>query len=228
MAKTDKKTSGNALKKANIAVIIVVSVAALIIIAIAVMSAVHVDPVRELDQPTRYALYDKDSNSVEPTNGEAESKIKIAMNDMKFSVMSAVLQWTWDYSYSFKRNKNGDKIEETAAAIKNNTVRRSGEYLVEFVYEPIPVVGEELDYSKAHKLVIDGETVYFDRLKVFIGNTDGTVGTISIYPYIYARIDNESDIDGIASDTYKVTGINVRADTSRAYAALGDVVKMFN
>ncbi len=228
MAKTDKKPSGNALRKANIAVIIVVAVAALIIIAIAVMSAVHVDPVRAFDAPTRYALYDKDSNDVEATNGEAQSKIRIALDDMKFSVMSAVFQWTWDYSYNFKHNADGDKIEVSAAALKDNSVRGEGEYLVELVYDAIPVVGEALDYSKAHSIEVDGETVYFDRVKIFIGNTDGSVGNISIYPYIYARLDNESDIDGIASDTYKVTGINVRADTSRAYVALGDIVKMFD
>lgn len=226
MAKTEKKTSGNALRKANIAVIVVVSIAALIIIAIAVMSAVHIDPVREIAAPARYALYDKNSDEVEPTNGEAESKIKIALGDMKYSVMNAVFSWTWDYSYSFKRSK-GEKIEVSADKIKDNSVRGTDEYLVELVYDAIPVVNDALDYSKAHSMTVDGETVYFDRLKIFIGNTDGGIGTISIYPYIYARLDNESDIEGISSETYKVVGINVCADTTRAYAALGDVVEMF-
>ena len=70
---------------------------------------------------------------------------------------------------------------------------------------------------------MDGETVYFDRVKILIGNTAGKIGTISIYPYIYSRLSNVTDDPEFSSETYKVTGINVRADTTKTYAALGEI-----
>lgn len=210
-------------KKANIAVIIVVSIAVLILIAIAVLCSVRVKPMRGLSKPNYYNLYNIDATNPEPTNSESQSRISVAMDSMSFNVMSAILQWHWDYSYNFKRDKDGKKVELSAsetAAVRSSTT----EFMVELVYTPIVMRGDAFDYSTAQSLEVDGETVYFDRVKVLIGNTNGKVGTISIYPFIHARLDNESDVDGIASDTYTTTGINVRANTSAAYSALTDLV----
>ncbi len=229
MARKDK-TSDNVTvtkvshRKANIAVIIVVSIAALILIAIAVLCAVKVDPMRDIAAPKYYRLYDLNSAEVLPTNTETESKIGVALDDMDFNVMSAVLQWHWDYSYNFKRTSSDSKLEMTGAEVKAVKATET-EYMVEFVYDDVPIVDGALDYSAAQKLKVDGETVYFDRLKILIGNTAGKVGLISMYPYISARIDNQSDVEGIESDTYRVTGINVRANTSSAFVALEDIVK---
>lgn len=222
--KSDSITVVGSHRKANIAVIIVVSIAALILIAITVLSFVRVDPVSGLEEPEYYNFYDLDKEECESTNSEAQSKIKVAMEDMKFSVMSAILQWKWDYSYNFKRNASDDKITVDAEGIKE-IASTTSEYMVEYVYSPVKIEDGVIDYSTAQSIKVDGETVYFDRVKVLIGNTDGKVGNISLYPYIYARLDNDAEDEGLASDTYKITGINVRANTSAAYAALKDLAE---
>ncbi len=228
MAKYTKKSeSGNVTvtnthRKANIAVIVVVSIAVLILVAVAVLSAVRIDPTDKLGTPERYDFYDLDSTRATSTNKEAQSKLDIAMSDMRFSIMSAMLQWKWDYSYNFKRNADGEKVKLSAVDVKNVTAT-STEYMVEFVYPRVNVIDDKLDYDSAQSITVDGEKVYFDRVKVLIGNSNGEVGTISLYPYLSARIDNASDIDGIASDTYEITGINVRANTTSAFAALKDL-----
>lgn len=228
MAKYTKKSeSGNVTvtnmhRKANIAVIVVVSIAVLILVAVAVLSAVRIDPTDKLGTPERYDFYDLDSTRATSTNKEVQSKLDIAMGDMRFSIMSAMLQWKWDYSYNFKRNADGEKVKLSAVDVKNVTAT-STEYMVEFVYPRVDVIDDKLDYDSAQSITVDGEKVYFDRVKVLIGNSNGEVGTISLYPYLSARIDNASDIDGIASDTYEITGINVRANTTSAFAALKDL-----
>ena len=221
-SESDNVTVTNTHKKANIAVIVVVSIAVLILVAVAVLSAVRIDPTDKLGTPARYDFYDLDSTRATSTNKEVQSKLDIAMGDMRFSIMSAMLQWKWDYSYNFKRNADGEKVKLSAVDVKNVTAT-STEYMVEFVYPRVDVIDDKLDYDSAQSITVDGEKVYFDRVKVLIGNSNGEVGTISLYPYLSARIDNASDIDGIASDTYEITGINVRANTTSAFAALKDL-----
>lgn len=233
MAKTKKSKNVTVVKShraANIAVIIVASIAALILIAIAVLSLVRVDPVKDLKRPERYDFYDLGSSTPEgAADATSQSKIRTALSDMDFTVMSAILQGHWDYSFNFKRNSSDNKITLTADELKNIKAT-STEYMVELIYSPIKYDSEKgaLDYSNAQSIKVDGETVYFDRVKILIGDTAGAVGTVSLYPYVYARLDNQSDVEGVSSASYKVTGINVRADTTSAYAALKDLAKLLD
>ena len=92
-------------------------------------------------------------------------------------------------------------------------------------YSDIVVKDGVVSYNNAQTLTVDGETVYFDRLKVLIGNTDGNVGTIELYPYLNGRTLNTSEDENWDFRVYKVTGITVRADTTKAYAALAELAK---
>ncbi len=215
-------------RAANIAVIVVSSVAALILIAIAVLSLVRIDPVKHFERPERYEFYDLGASApAGAADATSQSKIRTALDDMDFTIMGAILQGHWDYSLNFKRNSSGKKISITASELKDIKAT-STEYMIELVYPTIRYdrESESLDYSNAQSIKVDGETVYFDRVKVLIGDTAGSVGTISLYPYVYARLDNQSDLDEVSSKTYKVTGINVRADTTNAYATLGELAKL--
>ena len=214
-------------RKANIAVIIVAAITALILIAIAVMCTVRVDPLDKIVAPDpkkseQYNLYDLDSSTPLVTNSSAQSKIRTALSTMDFSVMNAVLQWNWDYSYNFVRNSDDKKITMSAEEVKNKFATAS-QYMVEYVYVS-SVVNGELNKSLAHKIEVDGETVYFDRLKVLIGNTENSVGEIYMYPYIYEYATNMAAEDGLRYETYKITPVKVRANTTEAYAALGKIV----
>ncbi len=211
-------------KKANIAVAIVVGIAALFLIAVAVLSFVRVDPMDGFKRPERYEFYNLGSSQQMSTNDSEQSKIRNAMGDMDFSVMNAILQWNWDYSYNFVRNGKGKKIEMNAEAVSEIGASNSA-YMVEYVYKPVTIVDGKINYKTAQSLEVDGETVYFDRLKVLIGDTDDGVGEIYLYPYIYERVHNQAADDGEAYASYRVTAIKVRANTTKTYKALANLAK---
>ncbi|MDE7464628.1 MAG: hypothetical protein K2M48_06320, partial [Clostridiales bacterium] len=152
-------------KKANIIVAVIVGITALILIAIAVLCSVRVDPLDGVAKPDEkkseyYELYDVNGTAPLVTTAAAQSKIRTALDGMDFSIMNAILQWNWDYSYNFVRNSSDKKITMTAEEVRSK-LPSSSEYMVEYVYENATVNGE-LDKSKAHSLKVDGETVYFD------------------------------------------------------------------
>ncbi|MCH5155930.1 MAG: hypothetical protein J1F69_04915 [Clostridiales bacterium] len=214
-------------RKANIAVIIIAAVTALILIAIAVMCAVRVDPLDGIKAPDskkseHYELYDLGSSTPLEMTSSTQSKIRTALGNMDFSIMNAVLQGNWDYSYNFVRNSSDKKITLTADEIKDKTATEK-EYMVEFVYVN-SVVDGTLKKSLAQKIEVDGETVYFDRLKVLIGNTDNSVGEIYMYPYIYEYATNKVAEDGVRYEKYRITPVKVRANTTETYKALAKIV----
>lgn len=218
-------------KTANIIVSVVIGIAALILIAVAVLCAVRIDPLDGLKTPERYDLYKVGTSSPMSTNDGEQSKIRNAMNDMDFSVMNAILQWNWDYSYNFQRDGKGKKIQMSAEEISNIGATNS-EFMIEYIYKPATIEYDPnedksvVKYSTAQSLKVDGETVYFDRVKVLIGNTAGSVGEIALYPYIYDRVNNKVADGGEAYDSYKITPIKVRANTTDAYAALEEIVRI--
>lgn len=221
---TESVTVVKSHKLANIAVCIVAAIAALIIIAVVVMCAVSVDPLDGLKKPVRYEFYNTGSSVSEWTDERAQNKVEAALSDMDFSVMSAVLQWNWDYSYNFVRNANGDKIKMSAADVAGVTTD-ADTFMIEYVYAPANITGGEIDYSTAQQLTVDGETIYFDRVKVLITNTDGNVGEMYLYPYIYDRVNNTVADDGVTYADYTITAVKVRANTTNAYAALTELAQ---
>ena len=211
----------NTKRKSNIIMFVVIGIAALILITIAILSLVSVDPMSDIKRAERYEFYDADSSD-QLAAGEASSQSSIytALDGMDFTVMTGILQGKWDYSYNFMLNKSDEKIEVSATNISALRGEEAG-FMIEFVYEQIPVVNGKLDLSKAQTLEVDGETVYYDRIKMFITDSSGEIGTLRFYPYIYARLNNTAiENDELSSDTYTITGVTVRADTTEAYAAL--------
>ncbi|MCH5159060.1 MAG: hypothetical protein J1F33_07685 [Clostridiales bacterium] len=225
MAKSEetKKNKISADRVANIIVIVVAALALIVLVAIIVLSSVKINPGEKLEKPKYYALYNVGETDAVATNPAVENEIVAALDGMDFSVMSAILEGHWNYSFTFKRNSSDKKIEIGASEVKAIS-SSSSEYMIELVYNQAKVTENGIDYKTAHCLEVEGEKVYFDRIKVLIGDTNGTVGTISLYPYLTARIDNNSDIQSLTPDTYKVTGLNIRANTTNTYAALRDLI----
>ena len=114
----------------------------------------------------------------------------------------------------------------------SNIGATNSEFMIEYIYKPATIEYDPnedksvVKYSTAQSLKVDGETVYFDRVKVLIGNTAGSVGEITLYPYIYDRVNNKVADGGEAYDSYKITPIKVRANTTDAYAALEEIVRI--
>lgn len=218
-------------RKANIVVGVVVGVTVLILIAIAVLCLVRVDPMDGIAAPDAakgeyYDLYDLDSEDRMRTDAKTQSKIRTALGNMQFSVMNAILQWNWDYSYNFVRNGSGGKIKMSADEV-TELHASSNAYMVEYVYADATENGE-LVKSKARSLEVDGETIYFDRLKVLIGNTDDSVGEIYMYPYVYELATNKAADGGITQKKYNITPIKVRANTTETYKALENIIAELN
>lgn len=218
-------------KKANIAVAIIAGVTALILITIAVLCTVRVDPLDGVKAPNLnkseyYELYDLDSNAPLTTTKATQSKIRTALDTMDFSVMNALLQWNWDYTYNFVRNSDDKKITMSASEIIDTTSTADA-YMVEYVYVNAMVDGK-LNKSLAQKLTVDGETIYFDRLKVLIGNTQNSVGEIYLYPYVYDLATNRVADEGKQFESYKINPVKVRANTTEAYKSLGKIVTELN
>lgn len=224
MAKNKKTVATGSNKVANIIVGIVAGIAALIVIAVIVLCSVRVDPLDGVKQPLRYDFYNVGGTAPESTNDTAQSKIRNAMGDMDFSTMSAILQWNWDYSYNFVRNTKGEKIEMTADEIDDISATSTA-FMVEYVFDQVKIERGEVDNSTAQSLKVDGETVYFDRLKVIIDNSNGGVGEIYMYPYIYDRVTNRVADGGVTRATYRITAVKVRANTTSAYEALGELAQ---
>lgn len=225
MAKSEetKKNKLGADRVANIVVIVVAALALLVLVAVIVLSSVKINPGDKLEKPKYYALYNLGETNAVGSNPAVENEIKAALDGMDFSIMSAILEGHWNYSLTFKRSSSDEKIEIGASEVKAIS-SSSSEYMIELVYDTAKVNENGVDYKTAHCLEVEGEKVYFDRIKVLIGDTNGTVGTISLYPYLTARIENQSDLESLSPDTYKVTGLNIRANTSNTYAALRDLV----
>lgn len=220
-------TNTKSRRAANIVMFVVIGLAALILIAVAVLSAVRVNPTEKIAKPARYDFYDAGGESAAiSVSGEEASKLRVALDKMDFSIMSAILQGHWDYSYNFIRNADGDKDEILGAQAFLKTPG-DNEYMVEFVYDDVKNDRGTLDMSTAQSIEVDGETVYFDRLKIIVGNTDGKIGTITMWPYIDARTVNTSNDEEFSAVTYYVTGITVRADTTETYAALAEFANGF-
>ena len=218
-------------KKANIAVAVIVGIAVLVIIAIAICSAVRVDPLDGIKAPDtkkseHYVLYDLDSSTPMLANSAAQSKIRTALDKMDFTVMNAILQGYWDYSYNFARNSAGKKITMTASEITEKRGSES-EYMIELIYTTA-VVNGELNKKLAQSIEVDGETVYFDRLKLVIGNTKNSVGEVYLYPYLYDYANNKVAEDGVRYENYKITPVKVRANTTDTFAALEKIVTEIN
>ncbi|MBD5130985.1 MAG: hypothetical protein HDT28_00085 [Clostridiales bacterium] len=224
--KSDSVTVVKSHRKANIAVSIIGGIAALIIITIIVLCAVRVDPLSGLGDPVRYDFYglSADADSPESTNDKAQTKIKDAVGEMDFSVMSAVLQWKWDYTYNFVKSTEGEKIKMDAHEIEAISATADA-YMIEFVYAPAEIVDGEVVTSSVQSLKVDGEVIYFDRVKVVIENTDRSVGDIYLYPYIYDRVMNEAADDGVTHENYYITAVKVRGNTTAAYAALTELAQ---
>ncbi|MCH5163131.1 MAG: hypothetical protein J1G38_06555 [Clostridiales bacterium] len=223
MANTKNKsvTVVKSRRTANIIMFVVIGIAAFVLVAIAVLSLISVDPMSDIKRPERYEFYGADSTNLLPADEKsAQSGIYAALDGMDFTVMTGILQGKWDYSYSFIRNKSNKKIKVAASDITGLRAKENG-FMIEFVYPQIPVVNGKLDYKKAQKIVVDGQTVYYDRIKMFVTDSEGEVGTLRFYPYIYARLDNKAiENDELSSETYSITGITVRANTTDAYSAL--------
>lgn len=232
MAKNKKeKTAVNSNKIANIVVGIVSGIAALIIIAVIVLCAVRINPLGKITVPSaeesvggvRCDLYNLGGEDPLATNDAAQSKIRSALDSMDFSVMSAVLRWQWDYSYNFERDDEGEKVIMGSGDI-NSIHATETEYMVEIVYKAAKYNDGVVDTATCQSLKVDGETIYFDRIKIIIGNSDGNLGEITMYPYLYRRVTNFMEDGGISYSTYETTAVKIRANTTTAYAALGDLV----
>ena len=168
-------------KRVALPIIITSGVAALIVIAIIVLSVVTVNPLLGmLGGYSDVTVYNHEASTPYPNTDKTVEKVKEGIEDTRFSVMHAILEGRWVYSPKFKTEKDEDgetvRTKLTVTATKNLTADSSN-YMLLFSF----------DEKKSVK--IEGETVEFDRAKVLVYDTVGEIERIVIYPYLQEKLD---------------------------------------
>ncbi|MCI9030990.1 MAG: hypothetical protein HFK09_00500 [Clostridia bacterium] len=168
-------------KRVALPIIIMSSVAALIVIAIIVLSVVTVNPLLGIvGGYNDVTVYKTEATTPYPNTEVTVEKLKEGVEDTRFSVMHAILEGRWVYSPKFKteQDKDGETVRAklTVTATKNLTADASN-YMMLFSF----------DEKKSVK--VEGETVEFDRVKVLVYDTVGEIERIVVYPYIQEKLD---------------------------------------
>lgn len=217
--------------KISIGVSITVAVAAIIIILVAVCGIVTINPMRDFKNPEYTEVYNMSATSQTVMTDENRNLIVSALgNQTKYSVMQAVLEWKWDYGYTFKKTTDPDdedkiiKDEYTSSEVEAVAATET-EYMIVYHYPTAKIVDGQLDNSTLQSIKVEGETVYFDTVKILVPNTNNNVGRITLVPYISARIGNlVVDNDELSSEFYFVTPITIRADTTAAVEVISGIL----
>lgn len=212
-------------------VIITLSVVAVLIITIAVLACVSVNNFKKLPKPEFVQIYNKGSSSVSGLSTSQETEIKSAMNAMDFTIMHAILEWKWNYNFKFvtEKNEDGDTVRSEYNADEISALTADdNNYMVIYNYSLAEINEGVINYDSLQSLKVEGETVYFDRLKILVPNTNTNVGLVTIIPYINFRTSNQSNDPDLSSDTYVVNPITVRADTTRTVRVFDSVLTNSN
>lgn len=202
------------MKTKSKAFIIIGSILVVLLAAILTLSLVKIDPIGKLPDYSYVNAYNLSGTSPMAANDETKAKLDKGIKDTRFSIMHAMLEGRFSYGFKFKTYKDEDgktvRSEMSATDIKNVKATETA-YMLEFVYGA-PVT-----------MKVQGEEISFDRIKMLVPDFSGEVGTVELVPYLFDRIDNQSDDENISSETYIVNPIKVRLYTSKLTIALADI-----
>lgn len=219
----------------SITVIITATIAALLIIAVAVLNFVRVNPMRAIatdDKVKSYEFYDTSATAPFGTTANTNGRIRSALNTMDFSVMQAILEWKWNYNYYFEKTKDEDdktvRVEMTPSQVRAVTPSDS-QYMIVLHYEPATVKDNAIDTTNLQSFTLEGSTVYYDTLILLINSSDTKVGLMRIIPYISFRMDNEAEgNEELSPDYYTINPILVRAYSEKCAVVLKEVADSLN
>lgn len=148
-------------KPVKLSVIIVSCVVAAVAVAVLVLSLVRINPIERLPENYSVDVYAPSATDRLAANDETRAKVTSAIADSSYSIMHAMLEYRFDYSFNFKTQKNevGDteRVKIYAKDIAGYMSATADAYML------------ELAYAQPVSVKVDGDTVTFDRVRFLVG-----------------------------------------------------------
>ena len=200
-------------KPVKLSVIIVSCVVAAVAVAVLVLSLVRINPIERLPENYSVDVYAPSATDRLAANDETRAKVTSAIADSSYSIMHAMLEYRFDYSFNFKTQKNEDgdteRVKIYAKDIAGYMSATADAYML------------ELAYAQPVSVKVDGDTVTFDRVRFLVADMSGEIEKVEMLFYESAKISSEP-ID----EYYYVTPVEVWMANSNLYAALGELIDL--
>lgn len=200
-------------KPVKLSVIIASCVVAAVAVAVLVLSLVRINPIERLPENYSVDVYAPSATDRLAANDETRAKVTSAIADSSYSIMHAMLEYRFDYSFNFKTQKNEDgdteRVKIYAKDIAGYMSATADAYML------------ELAYAQPVSVKVDGDTVTFDRVRFLVADMSGEIEKVEMLFYESAKIGSEP-ID----EYYYVTPVEVWMANSNLYAALGELTDL--
>lgn len=200
-------------KKVKISVIVVAAVLVAVAVAILVLSLVKINPLERLPGNYTVDVYAPSSTDRMASNDETAAAVKKGIADSEYSIMHAMLEYRFDYSFSFKMKKNEDTDKMERVKLKASDINAytatADAYLI------------ELKYSAPVTVKVEKETVTFDRVKMLVKDMSGEIEKVELILYESGKIMGEP-----ADEYYYATPVEVWMATSKLHTVLGTLSDM--
>lgn len=190
-------------------IIIIASIVAALAIAILTLSLVK--------QTTLYSavggyesltIYSAQSTDPLPQLKDEDGKdldVDAALKNTGYSVMQGLLEGKPGAALLFKDDAAGTDVTTEAADVKNIQAPEGG-YMIELVY------------GAQKTVVVEGEEIAFDRVRVVFTDSNSEIGDVELTFYLEDKIDNAEE------DDYEVKTVLARAKTTALYSFVKDGV----
>lgn len=206
-------------KKLKLSVIITASVLAAVAVVAIVLSVVKINPLKRLPADYTVTVYQPSSEEAMAYNDDTVAAVKKGIDDSSFSIMHALLEYRYDYSFAFKTEKNedGDKVRvklynksiDGKPTIKDYMSAQENSYML------------ELSYAAPQTVKVGKEKITFDRVRFLVADMSGEVEKVEMLFYEYGKT-----IGDPADEYYYVTPVTVWMSTTKLFNALNGLSDM--
>lgn len=195
-------------KTLKLSMIIVGSLVAAIVLCAIILGVIPVNPIKRL--PADYSVTIATTGYQQlPMNDDSKAKLDEGIDGNKFSVLHALLEYKYNYRFTFKTFKNEDGKKErvkyynkeiSAMAATNNA------YMLTF------------SWSAPVTVKVQGETIEFDRVKMLVRDMAGEIEKVEMVFYLNDKIGGEP-----VDEYYFVNPVEVNMASSKLYAAIKEI-----
>ncbi len=190
-------------------IIIIASIVAALAIAILTLSLVKQTPLYSaVGGYESLTIYSAQSTDPLPQLKDEDGKdlnVDAALKNTGYSVMQGLLEGKPGAALLFKDDAAGTDVTTEAADVKNIQAPEGG-YMIELVY------------GAQKTVVVEGEEIAFDRVRVVFTDSNSEIGDVELTFYLEDKIDNAEE------DDYEVKTVLARAKTTALYSFVKDGV----
>lgn len=221
----------------KIAIIVIASVLAALLIVGIVLGCIKTKGLSELDG---YESVWVNGNAVPVISADNENtaavnnRFKTGLKKSRYSLLRGIFEGVWSNSYKFElrdvsyreQNKKGDYVDKTrkekvvvkAANIESyaTTATTENEYALKFDF------GRK-DGEPSRTVKVEGEEIAFDTAIVRVAVSKGNI----IEEYTVYFYDSEK-IYGDGSEYYEINPVIMKADANNLFKGIGDIIEYYN